>query len=214
MRTHTFRTAMAGTVTAVAVAGLSLATAGQGLAQEPKKDTAAQAPVFLLPEEMPQATTPWWAGEVRQGLPDPAPSCVTSDVVPNDARAYNREYYTDDVTKGFQVTVTAKSADAAKDIATEMRDDLAACAANWLEENGGGNATWKKLDSVQAEDGAQVYGVETASQDVLPSVQLFGVGRAGKVVTLVGWSDIGTSEHAPVRAFDETMKTAVNKLTW
>jgi hypothetical protein len=213
MRTHTIRTAVAGTVTAVAVAGLSLATAGQGLAQQPKKDTA-QAPVFLLPEEMPQATTPWWAGEVRQGLPDPAPMCVQADVVPDVAVAYNREYYTDDVTKGFQVTVTAKSASAAKDIATEIRDDLAACAANWLEENGGGNATWKKLDSVKAEDGAQVYGVETASQDVLPSVKLFGVGRAGKVVTLVGWSDIGTSEHAPVRAFDKTMKTAVNKLTW
>ncbi len=213
MRTHTIRTAVAGTVTAIAVAGLSLTTAGQGVAQEPKKDTA-QAPVFLLPEEMPQATTPWWAGEVRQGLPDPAPMCVKSDVVPDDAVAYNREYYTDDVTKGFQVTVTAKSADAATDIAIELRDDLAACAANWLEENGGGNATWKKLDSVKAEDGAQVYGVETASQDVLPSVQLFGVGRAGKVVTLVGWSDIGTSEHSPVRAFDKTMKTAVNKLTW
>ena len=43
-------------------------------------------------------------------------------------------------------------------------------------------------------------------------VHLFGVGRDGRTVTVVDWSQLGDFRGVPLKAFQTTTSTAVNKL--
>ncbi|WP_181768912.1 hypothetical protein [Streptomyces albidus (ex Kaewkla and Franco 2022)] len=209
MRTHPFRSAALGTLAAAAALGLTLAASGPGVAAETGKKT--KAPGFLAPADLPpHASSPWSAGKVTAGLPDPEIFCLEGALPAS--RSHHRQFYTDLDTHAAQVSVTAADTTAATKLASSLKKKVAACAADWLRETPGGTASWQDYGAVAVGNGARVYGVHTSIPDSEPGVHLFGVGRDGKTVTVVRWAQMGDLDHAPVATFKNTTKTAVNKL--
>ena len=209
MRTHPFRSAALGTFATVAALALTLAASGPGAAAETGKKT--RAPGFLAPSDLPvHPSSPWSAGKVTSGLPDPEPFCMEG-ALPSK-RSHHREYHTDLDTNATQVSVTAASSTAAAKLARSLQRNVAECAADWLRETPGGTASWQDYGAVRVEEGAHVYGVHVSIPESEPSVHLFGVGRDGRTVTAVRWGQMGDLEHAPVAAFKQTTRKAVQKL--
>lgn len=170
---------------------------------------ADEAPGFLVGTDLPRhPTSAWSAGEVTRGLPEFDPFCLEG-VLPADS-SWHREFGTEFDTHAGQVAVRAASEDAAIELARELAEAVASCAADWLRENSGGTASWQ--DYGPAGERAHVVGVHTALPDSGTSVHLFGVGRDGTLVTVVDWAQMGNLDDAPVPAFTRTITTAVNKL--
>ena len=209
MRTHPFRSAAFGTLAAVAALGLTLAASGPGAAADAGKKT--RAPGFLAPSDLPpHPSSPWWAGKVTAGLPDPEPFCLEG-ALPS-ARSHHREFHTEYDTNATQVSVTYASSAAAAKRARSLEKTVAGCAADWLRETPGGTASWEDYGTVNAGNGAHVYGVHTSIPESEPGVHLFGVGRDGRTVTVVRWAEMGNLGHAPVSDFKQTTRAAVGKL--
>ncbi|OEV30903.1 hypothetical protein AN219_08235 [Streptomyces nanshensis] len=210
MRVHRFRSAALGALATLSALGLTLAASSPGAAAA---CTGKKAPVpgFLAAADLPpHSSSPWWAGKVTAGLPDPEAFCV--DGALPAGRSHHREFHTEFDTNATQVAVTAKNNTAASRLAASLRKAVAACAADWLRETPGGTASWEDYGGLAAGDGAHVYGVHTSIPDSEPGVHLFGVGRDGRTVTVVRWGEMGNLGHAPVDAFKQTTKTAVTKL--
>ena len=209
MRTHPFRSAASGALAAVAALGLTLAASGSGVAAESAKK--APPPGFLAAKDLPpHASSPWWAGKVTAGLPDPETFCLEGALPAS--RSHHRMFHTDFDTHAEQVSVTAANSTAASKLAGSLKKKVAACAADWLRETPGGTASWQDYGAVPVGNGARVYGVHTSIPDSEPGVHLFGVGRDGRTVTVVSWAEMGDLGQAPVTAFKKTTKTAVDKL--
>ncbi|WP_314174780.1 hypothetical protein [Streptomyces winkii] len=208
MRVHPFRSAALGAA-ALAALGLTLVAAGPGAAASTGAKT--RVPGFLAPADLPpHPSSSWWAGTVTAGLPDPEPFCL--DGALPSARSHHREFQTDLDTNATQVAVTSPSTAAAKRLAASLREAVASCAADWLRETPGGTASWEDYGGLAAGDGAHVYGVHTSVPESEPGAHLFGVGRDGKLVTVVRWGQMGDLGQAPVRDFKRTTRTAVAKL--
>jgi hypothetical protein len=208
MRMQSSRPALAGTLAAVAALGLTLAASGPGAAAEPAKKT--RAPGFLAPGDLPpHSSSAWFAGKVTSGLPE-QPFCV--DGALPSAGSHHREYHTELDTNATQISVVSRNAAAAAKLARSLEKRVAACAADWLRETPGGTASWQKYGKVAAGDGARVYGVHVSVPESEPSVHLFGVGRDGRTVTVVRWGEMGDLGQAPVPAFKQTTRSAVDKL--
>lgn len=209
MPTQTFRSAALGALAALSALGLTLAASTPGVAAGTAKKT--RAPGFLAPTDLPpHPSSPWFAGKVTAGLPDPEPFCAEG-VLPS-ARSHHREFHTDLDANATQVSVTASSTGAASRLAASLRKSVAACAADWLRETPGGTASWDDYGGLAVGNGAHVYGVQVSIPESETNVHLFGVGRDGKVVTLVRWGQMGDLGSAPAVDFKRTTRTAVNKL--
>ncbi|MFF3561471.1 hypothetical protein ACFYXS_15660 [Streptomyces sp. NPDC002574] len=171
----------------------------------------APAPKFLAAKELPpHPTSPWFANRVTQGLPDYPVFCLER-VLPSRGAAY-REFGTEFDTGALQLTFKTKNTQAARDLATRLRASVRGCAARFERQNPRGDADWKDYGAIGVENGAHVYGVHTAHPDSEHGVALYGIGRDGRTVTVVKWSQIGTLKQAPVTAFKKTTKRAVAKL--
>lgn len=191
MRTFTVRRATAGATAVTAAVSVALLAAGPAM--------AAPAPGFLQPGDLPpHATSPWYAGKVTQGLPDPEPFCLAG-AIPAGADTYHRSFHTDMDAGAEQVAVTAESPAAAGKLAAKLEARVANCAADWLRSNPGGLASWDDYGKVAAGDSAHVYGVHVAPPESEHNVSLFAVVRKGKKVTAVRWSEMGTLPQAPWR---------------
>ncbi|MDQ0808793.1 hypothetical protein QFZ63_000507 [Streptomyces sp. B3I7] len=70
----------------------------------------------------------------------------------------------------------------------------------------------KSYGHLNVEEGADVYGIHTASTQGSSDIHLFSVGRDGATVTIVRRARLGTSKDAEVAGFKTTTVTAVNKL--
>lgn len=209
MRTHPFRPAAVGTLAALAALGLTLAASSPGAAAGTGKKT--RAPGFLAPTDLPpHPSSPWWAGKVTAGLPDPEPFCLEGALPAG--KSHHRQFHTDFDTNATQVGVTASSTTTASRLAASLRQAVAACAADWLRETPGGTASWEDYGGLAVGNGAHVYGVHSSVPDSEPGVHLFGVGRDGRTVTVVRWGEMGNLGHAPVGDFKRTTTTAVGKL--
>ncbi|MGY1434757.1 hypothetical protein [Streptomyces reniochalinae] len=203
MRTRT-RT-LTRTATAAATLAL-LATTATATA------TAAETPGFLEADDLPpNASSPWHAGEVTQGLPDPEPFCMEG-AVPDESATYHRSFGTDYDTHAVQVAVTTASPKAAAALAGRLETRAAHCAADWLREHPGSSASWDDYGTVDAGESAHVWGVHTAPPESEHGVNLFAVVSKGKKVTVVRWAEMGTLEHAPVDAFRTTTTKAAARL--
>jgi hypothetical protein len=206
MHTSRLRSAVAGAAAVAAVAGTALTATATGAA------AGGAAPAFLTAQQLPpHASSPWYAGEVTSGLPDPVPFCV-DDVLTSGTRTWHRSFHTDLDTTAVQVTVRATSAAAAGDLAADLEAAVAGCAEGWLADNPAGSASQDDLGTVGAGDGAHAWGVHTSLPESADDVHLVGVGRSGTLVTVVDWGQMGTLEDAPAAAFRTTTATAVNKL--
>ncbi len=189
------------------------AVAGVATAAVPA--TAATAPVsatprFLEPAELPpHPTSPWYAGPVTAGQPDPLPVCV-GEALPSTA--VHRSYGTEFDTSAQQITVVERDEQRAKAFAALLREDLAGCAQKLMEQDPDLTATQKYYGRLNVEEGAHVYGLHTASAWGSSDIGLFSVGRDGRTVTVVRWGQMGNFQHAQVADFKTTTVTAVNKL--
>ncbi len=189
-----------------AVAGVAAAAVPAVAATAPAFGT----PRFLEPAELPpHPTSPWYAGPVTAGQPDPLPICV-GDALPSITT--HREYWTEYDTSAQQITVEGRSEQWAKDFAALLRKDLAGCAKKLMQQDPDITATQKYYGRLNVEEGADVYGLHTASAWGSSDIGLFSVGRDGRTVTVVRWSQMGTFQHAQVGDFKATTVTAVNKL--
>lgn len=204
IRTRGIRTTLATLAALAAVAGVAAAAVPATAA------TASDTPRYLEPAELPpHPSSPWYAGAVTAGQPDPLPMCV-GDALPSITS--HREYWTEYDTSAQQLTVEGRSEQWSKDFAALLRKDLAGCAKKLMQQDADITATQKYYGRLNVEEGADVYGIHTASAHGSSDIALFSVGRDGATVTIVRWSQMGTFQHAPVADFKTTTVTAVNKL--
>jgi hypothetical protein len=203
VRTRGIRTTVAALAAAAGVAAAALPAAA---ATAPASGT----PRFLKPAELPpHPTSPWYAGPVTAGQPDPLPVCV-GEALPSTAS--HRSYWTEYDTNAQQITVVERDVQRAKDFAALLRKDLAGCAKKLMEQDPDITATQKYYGRLNVEEGAHVYGLHTASAWGSSDINLFSVGRDGRTVTVVRWGQMGNFQHAQVSDFKTTTVTAVNKL--
>jgi hypothetical protein len=171
---------------------------------------ASDTPRFLEPAELPpHPGSPWYAGPVTAGQPDPLPMCVGAAL---PSITTHREYWTEYDTNAQQITVVERSEQRAKDLAALLRKDLAGCAKKLMQQDPDITATQKYYGRLNVEEGADVYGIHTASAWGSSDIGLFSVGRDGTTVTVVRWGQMGNFQHAQVSDFKATTVTAVNKL--
>lgn len=197
----------AGPAGAVAAAAAALALLSAAPA------TASPAPGFLAPDQLPpHASSPWRAGDVTDGLPDPEPFCMDGALPDEPGGTHHRVYGTEYDTGAVQVTVVSRTPEAAGELAARLERRAAGCAAGWQAENPDGTADGQDYGTVDAGDSAHVYGVHTAPPESEHGVSLFGIAREGSTVTLVRWAQMGTLDDAPVDAFRGTTATAVHNL--
>ncbi|KOV69496.1 hypothetical protein ADL00_10980 [Streptomyces sp. AS58] len=193
----------AAAVTAGAAVALTSVPAAAGTA-------SAGTPRFLKPGELPpHPTSPWYAGPVTAGQPDPLPICV-GDALPSIAT--HRAYGTEFDTSALQVTVVERNERRAAAFAALLRKDLADCARRLMQQDPDMTASKKYYGSLAVEDGAHVYGIHTAHAWGSSDIALFSVGRDGRTVTVVKWAQMGTFQHAQVADFRKTTVRAVDKL--
>ncbi|MEU9226781.1 hypothetical protein AB0D40_20705 [Streptomyces massasporeus] len=204
IRARGIRTTVAALAAVAGVAAVAVPAAAATTA--PASDT----PRFLEPAELPpHPTSPWYAGAVTSGQPDPLPMCV-GDALPSITS--HREYWTEFDTNAQQLTVEGRGEQWAKDFAALLRKDLAGCAKKLMQQDPDITATQKYYGRLNVEEGADVYGIHTASTWGSSDIGLFSVGRDGATVTIVRWGQMGTFQHAQVADFKATTVTAVNKL--
>lgn len=203
-RSHAVRAAAA----AVVVSALALTTAGTAQAAPASQDL----PGFLEAEDLPpHSSSDWHAGDITKGLPDIVPFCTGDTELPTEG-ASHRTFRTDLDTSAKQVSFVTDGAETAKQLAAELRESTANCAADWLRDNPGGTASWRDLGNQDVGDGAHSYGVYIESDYGSQDIHLFGVGVDGDTVTVVHWGQMGTFDNAPVAEYRTTLKTAVEKL--
>ncbi|MET9679244.1 hypothetical protein [Streptomyces coeruleorubidus] len=206
VRTRGIRTTVAAVAALAAVAGVAAAAVPAAAATAPSSGT----PRFLEPAELPpHPTSPWYAGPVTAGQPDPLPVCV-GEALPSTAT--HRSYWTEYDTNAQQITVVERDVQRAKDFAALLRKDIAGCAEKLMEQDPDITATQKNYGRLNVEEGAHVYGLHTASAWGSSDIGLFSVGRDGRTVTVVLWGQMGNFQHAQVSDFKATTVTAVNKL--
>ncbi|RZB19135.1 hypothetical protein StrepF001_09550 [Streptomyces sp. F001] len=203
VRTRSTRLTLAAMATGAAVALTAAPAASAGT-------SASDTPRFLKPGELPpHPTSPWYAGPVTAGQPDPLPICVGAAL---PSIATHRTYWTEYDTNALQVTVVERDTRRAKAFAALLRKDLADCAKKLMQQYPDITATRKYYGRLNVEEGAHVYGIHTVSAWGASDIGLFSVGRDGRTVAVVKWAQMGTFEHAQVDDFKATTARAVNKL--
>ncbi|TLS47728.1 hypothetical protein FE633_01765 [Streptomyces montanus] len=203
---RTRRTRRAAAAVAAVAAGVAVAVAAVPAAAASAPDT----PRFLEPAELPpHPMSPWYAGPVTAGQPDPLPGCGGA---PLPSIASHRAYRTEYETSALQVTVVERDEQRAKEFAALLRKDLAGCAQKLMERNPDVTATQRYYGKLNVEEGAYVYGIHTTTTWGATDIGLYSVGRDGTTVTLVEWAQMGNFQNAQVDDFKNTTVTAVNKL--
>ncbi|MEV5311391.1 hypothetical protein [Streptomyces sp. NPDC052610] len=195
----------AGALTVLAVAALTGLTALAGPAG------AAPAPAFLSAADLPpHPSSSWTAGEVTDGVPDELRLCL-DEVFPGYDSRY-RAFHTDLDTGARQLTIVTGTTAKAKALAERMNREIKTCAARVEQSDPEVEAAYRGYGSLPVEEGARVHGLHTETTWGATDIRLLGVGRDGRTVTVVEWSQLGDFGDAPVGAFKKTTTTAVNKL--
>jgi hypothetical protein len=212
IRQRAIRTA-AGCAVATATTFTLAAVGTAQAAGTPSAGTRAAAPAFLAPDELPpHPSSAWYAGDVTAGLPEFPVFCL-EEALPSDG-ASHRQFWTEMDTGAVQVAVRATTVQAARTLAAEVKASVRACADAYEEQVPGGEAEVVDYGRIDVQEGAHVYGVDIADPDGTGTsdAHLFGVGRDGRLVTVVDWGQMGNLSHAPVDDFRTTTRTAVERL--
>jgi len=211
--TTSTRTGRAGRLTALSV--LTALTAAALAFTAPAGATARvstpPAPVFLSAAELPpHPSSAWTADRVRDGVPDELRLCLDEALPGYDSRY--RAFRTDLDTSARQLTIVVGSDAKAKALATRLNKEIRSCAARIEQSDPEVEAESKDYGSLPVEEGAHVYGLHTTTSFGATDIRLLSVGRDGRAVTVVDWSQLGDFGDAPVPAFKKTTTTAVKKL--
>ncbi|QOV34711.1 hypothetical protein IM697_32075 [Streptomyces ferrugineus] len=197
----------AGTLTALAVAGL---TAGTALCAAPAgATTKAPAPKFLAASELPPHPSGWTAGKVTDGLPDEMRYCFGEALLAYDSR--HRTFRTELDTGAEQLTVVVGDSAKAKALAARLDREVKRCVTR-MDADPEIEADYRGYGRLPVEEGARVHGFATRAAWGAMDIHLVSVGRDGGTVTVVRWGQMGDFTHAPVKAFKKTTTTAVHKL--
>lgn len=173
--------------------------------------TPAPPPDFLTPHELPPHDhSDWAAGEVTEGLPD-ALFCLDGAGLPADG-SWHREYWTDLDTSAQQIVVRLADEAAAEELAGDLGEAAANCAADWLRDAPGSLAGWDDHGAIDAGDGGRLYAVHTAPPEAGTGISGFGIGRTGATVTVVEWRQMGGLEDVPVAELSESVGDALARL--
>lgn len=220
LRTAALTTAVAATVFGLGAVGSAQASPGAS----PARTSAAEAgtaqaghraaqPEFLAPGQLPpHPSSPWYAGEASAGLPEFPVFCL-EEVLPAEG-ASHRQFWTEYDTSAVQVSMRAATVKEARTLAAAAEESVRDCAAAYEERYPGAEAEVRDYGRIDVQEGAHVYGVDTADPEGsgASDAHLFGVGRDGRLVTVVDWGQMGNLSHAPVDDFRTTTRTAVEKL--
>lgn len=198
----------AGAVTVLAVAALTVGAALTVPAGAAPR--AASAPRFLSASELPpHPSSTWTAGRVTDGVPDEMRFCLEEALLAYDSRY--RSFRTDLDTSARQLTIVVGTAAKAKALASSLNKEFKSCAGR-IEADPEVEATYKAYGSLPVEEGARVHGLHTETAWGATDIRLLSVGRDGRTVTVVDWSQLGDFSDAPVSAFKKTTTKAVDKL--
>jgi hypothetical protein len=168
------------------------------------------APRFLRPADLPPGHyEPWRGHRVTKGLPT-ALFCLEKALPAKGAQ--HRNFSSDLEATATQVIVSSQSPATAKQLAIKAADSIEKCAARVKKKDPKTKAAWRSYGTVKVEDGARIYGVYTSHPDSEHTIHLFAVGRDGRLVTVVEFGMFGDFADAPVTAFKETARIAVERL--
>ncbi|MCM2386944.1 hypothetical protein [Streptomyces albipurpureus] len=171
--------------------------------------TAAPAPAFLSAKQLPASLTPWTGGSVKAGA---AADFCTKKIAPKSSSKH-RLFQTELDTSAHQTITVAGSEAKAKALVTKLRSSVNGCLKRLQQQYPTLKGTTKYHGKVSVEEGAYVYSVDTADPKVgSTDIALYSVGRDGRTVTVIGWSQLGDLSGAPLAGFKKTTKTAVAKL--
>ncbi|MFD9718857.1 hypothetical protein [Streptomyces sp. NPDC059076] len=188
---------------AVTVAAIGMTIASMSAA------IAAPAPAFLTAKQLPASLTPWTAGAIKSGA---AADFCTKNIAPK-ASSKHRLFQTELDTSAHQTITVAATEAKAKTLVTQLRNSINGCLKRLQQEYPGLKGTSKYHGKINVEEGAHVYSVDTADPQVgSTDIALYSVGRDGRTVTVVGWSQLGDLSGAPLAGFKKTTQTAVAKL--
>ncbi|WP_245879163.1 hypothetical protein [Streptomyces reticuliscabiei] len=194
-------------LTALVVAGLALAAPAGATA----KASAPTPPKFLSAAELPpHPSSAWTADRVKDGVPEELSFCLGAALPGYDSRY--RAFRTDLDASARQLTIVVGSDAKAKALATRLNKEIRSCPTRIEQSDPEGEAESKDYGTLAVEEGAHVYGLHTETSYGATDIRLLSVGRDGRAVTVVDWSQLGGFEGAPVAAFKKTTTTAVKKL--
>ncbi|KUO16041.1 hypothetical protein [Streptomyces dysideae] len=197
--------ALTALVAAVLAAGTALAAAPAGAT------TKTSAPKFLSASQLPpHPSSSWTAGKVTDGVPDEFQYCLGEALLAYDSRY--RAFHTDLDTGARQLNVVVGSTAKAKALATRLNKAFRNCATRIAVSDPETKAEYRNYGTLPVEEGARVHGLHTVTSWGAMDIRLLSVGRDGRTVTVVEWSQMGAFKDAPVKAFKKTTTTAVNKL--
>ncbi|WP_328354100.1 hypothetical protein OG800_12385 [Streptomyces sp. NBC_00445] len=194
----------AGALTLLALTGLmlgSVLTAPAGATPRTGFLSAADLP--------PHPSSSWTAGAITDGVPEELLLCL-ADALPGYDSRY-RAFHTELDASARQLNIVTGTAAKAKALATRLNKEIRTCPAR-IERDPEIEATHKDYSTLPVEEGARVHGLHTAASWGATDIHLLSVGRDGRTVTVVEWSQLGDFDDAPVRAFKKTTTTAVAKL--
>ncbi|WP_031037225.1 hypothetical protein [Streptomyces sp. NRRL F-5650] len=199
-------------IPASALTALAVAALAAGTVLTAPAAGAPPAPTFLSASQMPpHPTSSWSAGPVTDGFPDELGLCISTEGLP--AHAYrHRQFRTDLDTGAVQMTVVAGTAARAEALAKHYDDLIRTCADRIEESSPDVRAEGRDYGTVPVEEGAHVRGLHTVTTWGATDIALLSVGRDDRTVTVVKWGQMGDFHDAPVAAFEETTRAAVDKL--
>jgi hypothetical protein len=195
----------AGALTLLALTGLTLGsvlTAPAGATPRTGFLSAADLP--------PHPSSSWTAGEITDGVPEELLQCL-ADALPGYDSRY-RAFHTEVDAGARQLNIVTGTPAKAKALATRLNKEIRTCPARIEQRDPEIEATHKDYGTLPVEEGARVHGLHTAASWGATDIHLLSVGRDGRTVTVVEWSQLGDFDDAPVRAFKKTTTTAVAKL--
>ncbi|MER6678977.1 hypothetical protein [Streptomyces sp. NPDC000983] len=197
------------TAAVLTLAGVTACAALTVPAQATEK--ASSTPRFLSASQLPpHPSSDWTAGKVTDGMPDEMQFCLGKALLAYDMRY--RPFHTDLDTSARQLTVVVGTAAKAKALAGSLDKAVKSCAQRIEAADPEVEATYKSYGSLPVEEGARVHGLHTETSWGANDIRLLSVGRDGRTVTVVDWSQMGGFSDAPVSAFKKTTTKAVNKL--
>ncbi|MCD9873224.1 hypothetical protein [Streptomyces guryensis] len=199
----------AGALIALTAAGLAFGTALAAPA-----NAVTKAPGFLAARDLPpHPSSSWTAGKVTAGVPEAVETDRCLGMVLGDDRdSWHRDFRTDLDTSARQVSVESSGTGGAKERFARLNQDIRSCAARTEKADPDLKVAFKDYGTLPVEEGAHVYGLHTETSWGASDIRLLAVGRDGRTVTVVDWGRLGAFEDAPVKAFEKTTTTAVNKL--
>ncbi|MEU9331571.1 hypothetical protein AB0D49_00210 [Streptomyces sp. NPDC048290] len=196
---------------ATALTALTVAAATAATVLAAPAGAASRAPAFLSASQLPpHPFSAWTAGKVTGGVPDELRLCL-DEVFPGYDSRY-RPFRTDVDASARQLTIVTGTAAKAKALADRMNKEIRGCARRIEAADPEIEASYRGYGSLAVEEGARVHGLHTEASWGATDIRLMSVGRDGRTVTVVDWSQMGDFTDAPVKAFKKTTVTAVNKL--